>query len=415
MSLRKRSAIPVCVVLAAAAFAVPATAQSLHGVDQEARAARRDEARTIVVQQIQETLVRDVDAKVVVRDAHRIVREMSDAQIDAVLEGENYRAVTQATAVRQALAEGETGVRSLNEAAVGDAKSDLLYVPLPPCRAIDTRFSGGGKLQPTVVRDFRIVGTTGFEAQGGKAGGCGVPAGATQAIAAAVMINIVAVEPEGGGNIRAWEFNTPMPNASSINFQRLNPLMNIANGIIVPISGVASLAADLSVMGSVNRVHFIADVSGYFTRFPIEDFQYNLKSSLLTQDFTTLIDLNDGACHELNSCTVTAEADGTVIVEAWGQFVASHTAGTLDRVAIGVETANPVACTDSDTVNASDFEVPASLGSNPDVDFTVSHGRAFAQAGGTTRTYRLSGKMLSGANTGDKIENSRLICTFIPN
>jgi hypothetical protein len=190
--------------------------------------------------------------------------------------------------------------------------------------------------------------------------------------------------------------------------------MNIANAIIVPIAGISTLDFDLNVMASFSRVHLIADVAGYFTRFPVEQFQSGLKSTVLTHDITTLTDMSDGGCKELNTCTITADANGTVIVEAWGQFVVSHTAGTLDRVAIGVETAATVSCNDSDTVNASDFEVPAALGTNVDVDFTVSHGRSFPQAAGQTKTYRLSGQMLSGANTGDAIENSRLICTFIP-
>jgi hypothetical protein len=48
------------------------------------------------------------------------------------------------------------------------------------------------------------------------------------------------------------------------------------------------------------------------------------------------------------------------------------------------------------------------------VDFTISHGRAFTINEGQTRTYRLSGQMINGANSGDEIENSRMICTFIP-
>ncbi len=363
---------------------------------------QREEARAKIAADLQERLVRPVDKKVLEREARSIERSLSDEQVDAVLRGD--------------LGDPEAlQLQNVTAEAVGDATSDLLFVPLDPCRIIDTRLSAGGKMEPNATRNFRVVGTTGFEAQGGNAGGCGVPAGATQPQAAAVMLNIVAIDAEGAGNMRAWEFNQPMPNASSINYQRLSPNpMNIANGLIVPIAGLSTLDFDLSVMASFSRVHLVADVAGYFTRFPVEQFQSGLKSTALTNDFTTLIDLSDGACKELNSCTITTDTPGTVIVEAWGQFVASHTAGTLDRVAIGVETAASVACNDSDSVNASDFEVPASLGTNVDVDFTVSHGRSFSQAAGQTRTYRLSGQMLSGANSGDKIENSRLICTFIP-
>jgi hypothetical protein len=231
-------------------------------------------------------------------------------------------------------------------------------------------------------------------------------------MAAAAMINLVAIDVDGKGNLKAWEFGQAEPLASSINFQKID--MNIANGLIIPIAGLSTLSADLNVQANFANAHLVADVTGYFTRFPVEDFQGGLKSTLQNQDFTTLINLNDGACHELNSCEVTTAVPGTVVVEAWGQFVMSHTAGTLDRVAIGVETASPVVCHDPDSVQASDYEVPASLGSNPDVDFTISHGVAFTQPGGTTRTYRLSGMVVSGANTGDKVENSRLICTFIP-
>jgi hypothetical protein len=190
--------------------------------------------------------------------------------------------------------------------------------------------------------------------------------------------------------------------------------VTIANAVVVPIAGVASLDKDLTIDAGVSATYVVADVTGYFTRFPTEQFQGGLKSTVITTQNVTLTSMADGACKELNSCTITADANGTVIVEAWGQFVANHASGTLDRVAIGVETAATVVCNDSDTVDASDFEIPAALGTNVDVDFTVSHGRSFSQSGGQTVTYRLSGQMLSGANSGDAIENSRLICTFIP-
>lgn len=408
----RRSAIWVGLVLAISAG--PVSAQVDSGA--EARAARRAEAKSLMIQDLTERSVRAAEPAVVERDAARIVDRMSDEQVEALLDGEEVAASPRSP--RRAVASVTEGIaeKPVTEAAVGDADSDLLFVPLDPCRIIDTRSSVAGKMQPNVVRDFKVVGTTGFEAQGGKPGGCGVPMGAAEPAAAAVMLNIVAVDAEGGGNMRAWEFNQPMPNASSINYQLLSPnRMNIANGLIVPIAGVSTLAADLHVMAAQNRVHLVADVSGYFTRFPIENFQGGLKSELITRDFTTLTDMSDGACKELNFCTVTTAVPGKVVVEAWGQFVVGHTAGTLDRVVIGVETATPVSCGyDVDSADASDFEVSAALGSNPDVDFTVSHGRAFNQPGNTTRTYYLSGRMVNGAGTGDKIENSRLICTFIP-
>lgn len=416
MDLRKRSATTVCAVLAAAVFAVPAMAQSParspESIDQAARAAVRQDALARVAEALKEKAVRDVEEQRVLADAKRIVAALRADQIEALADGDELDEVM-ALQPETAMAEtGETGgPRSVVANAVGDAESDLLFVPVSPCRVIDTRIAGG-KIAAGATRAFRVAGTTGFSAQGGQASGCGVPIGASTPVAAAVMLNIVAVDVDGKGNLAAWEFGQPEPIATSINFQKID--MNIANGLIVPIAGISSQTHDLNVKANFNNAHLVVDVTGYFTRFPVENFQSGLKSQLVTQDFTTLINLNDGACHELNSCTITADAPGTVVVEAWGQFVVDHTAGTLDRVAIGIETANPVVCTDPDSVDASDFDVPASLGTNPDVDFTISHGRSFSQPGGTTRTYRLSGRMLNGTSTGDKIENSRLICTFIP-
>lgn len=384
------------------ALALTAAAQAA-GPDEE-RAQRRAEARSAVAASLQERSVRPVAADVIEREARSIVRSLSDEQVETLLSGKEIEAAA-------ATSSGEE-LQNVTSQALGDAESDLLFVPVEPCRIIDTRLAGG-MMAAGAVRHFEVAGTANFEAQGGKAGGCGIPLGASTPLAAAVVINVIAVGPQGPGHLRAWEFNQPPPNASIINYSNVSGL-NIANGVVVPIAGISSLDKDLSIDANVSPTFVVADVTGYFTRFPAEQFQGGLKSTVITTQNITLTSLSDGACKELNTCTVTADAAGTVIVEAWGQFVASHTAGTLDRVAIGVETVDPVVCNGDDTVDASDFEVSAALGSNPDVDFTVSHGRAFSQAAGQTRTYRLSGQMISGANAGDAIENSRMICTFIP-
>src|SRR5436305_148326 len=190
----------------------------------------------------------------------------------------------------------------------GDPQADLLYVPLAPCRVIDTRL-GGGKMAAGETRSFHIAGTSGFDTQGGNSGGCGVPIGASTPLAAAVMINLVAVDVDGKGNLAAWAFGQSQPLASSINYQKLD--MNIANGLIVPISGVATSTFDMNVKASFANAHLVADVTGYFTRFPVEQFQGGLKSTVTSTDYTTLTDMSAGACTELTNCAVTATSDGT--------------------------------------------------------------------------------------------------------
>jgi hypothetical protein len=396
-------------MVAASALAVARPAIAAPGEE------AREEARQQIVRQIEEKSVRPVEKSVVEKDAKRILAGLNAEQVEALAGGERLdEVVTPAPPeVELATTGNGDGLQVVNARAVGDAGSDLLFVPVTPCRVIDTRLAGG-KMNVNEVRHFRLAGTAGFEAQGGKAGGCGIPLGATSPLAAAVAINIFAVTPEGSGNLRAWPFGQSVPLAAAITYDNLGPFFSISNGAVLPMTGVATVPSDISVRADFNRTHLAADVTGYFTRFPVESFQGGIKSTVQTNDHTTLINLGDGACHELNSCTVTTAHPGTVVVEAWGQFVMEHAGGTLDRVGIGVETAATVSCLDPDSVQSSDYEVPASLGSNPDVDFTISHGTAFAQPGGTTRTYRLSGKVVSGASASDKIENSRLICTFIP-
>src|SRR3954467_14115424 len=97
--------------------------------------------------------------------------------------------------------------------ALGDSTSDLVFVPLPPCRIIDTRLAGGA-LTPGVTRSFKVTGTTEFQAQGGQDGGCGVPVGTTVPQATAAVLNFVAVGPQGPGDLRAWAYGQPKPTAS---------------------------------------------------------------------------------------------------------------------------------------------------------------------------------------------------------
>ena len=72
---------------------------------------------------------------------------------------------------------------------IGDPDKDLSFTPVAPCRILDTRLAGG-PLAPGAPRSFVVAGTAGFGAQGGREGGCGIPAGA-----AAVEMNFVVVSP----------------------------------------------------------------------------------------------------------------------------------------------------------------------------------------------------------------------------
>ncbi|HEY7508628.1 MAG TPA: hypothetical protein VIG50_00160, partial [Vicinamibacteria bacterium] len=98
--------------------------------------------------------------------------------------------------------------RSASEPSVlGDSNRDLVFTPVPPCRVIDTRFAVAGKLLAGVPRDSDVAGT--LSDQGGLTD-CLIPFGPATAIA----VNLVAVAPSGAGNLRAWAFGDPVPNAA---------------------------------------------------------------------------------------------------------------------------------------------------------------------------------------------------------
>ena len=142
--------------------------------------------------------------------------------------------------------------------ALGDTAADLVYSPLTPCRLIDTRLAGGA-LAGGTTRSFLITGTAGFDTQGGHAGGCGVPDGAT-----AVMLNFVAVNPAGPGDLRAFPYGQPVPTASVVNYAAVTGL-NIANGVMVSLCDPNATACPfhLTVQADVSATQIVADVLGF--------------------------------------------------------------------------------------------------------------------------------------------------------
>lgn len=150
---------------------------------------------------------------------------------------------------------------------LGDTFADLVYTPLSPCRIVDTR-SGGGFMSGGATRSFFVKGANGFQTQGGTAGGCGVPTTAT-----AVLLNFVAVSPDGIGNLKGSAYPDPIPATGSIvNYQALTPALNVANAVAFPVcdASVNTCTFDISLFANGGGTHVVIDVLGYFKRFPKE-------------------------------------------------------------------------------------------------------------------------------------------------
>jgi len=123
-----------------------------------------------------------------------------------------------------------------------------MFMPLTPCRAVDTRNPVGPRGGPalgTAARSFPLVGA------------CGIPSDAKS-----VALNVTAVAPTHDGDLRLYAADTPSPIATAHSFRAGTTR---ANNAIAAVSadGSAALAvqADMPVGGTVD---VIVDVVGFF-------------------------------------------------------------------------------------------------------------------------------------------------------
>ncbi|MET0313012.1 MAG: hypothetical protein ABW275_01310 [Hansschlegelia sp.] len=125
---------------------------------------------------------------------------------------------------------------------------ELVYTPVTPCRAFDTRATAA--INANQTRSFHVSGSADFPPQGGPAHGCGVPSYAT-----AVSISLISVNQAAAGYLTAFAYNTPRPAAVSMYYQ---PNVTLANAIISPIRG-----GNLSIYSS-KTTHVTGDVTGFY-------------------------------------------------------------------------------------------------------------------------------------------------------
>ncbi len=139
--------------------------------------------------------------------------------------------------------------------ALGEIANDLVFVPVTPCRIIDTRVAGG-LIPANGERNFDVSETASFAAQGGDAGDCGVSAAGPFAAAA---INFTVVTPTAAGYITAYPFAGTKPLASTVNYVAGDVRGNLA---IVKLNQDDD-TQDLSVY-TYAGTHLVADLVGYY-------------------------------------------------------------------------------------------------------------------------------------------------------
>jgi len=142
-----------------------------------------------------------------------------------------------------------------NTDAIGDADRDLVYVPVTPCRLLDTRLAGG-TIPAGGTRGFNIASATDYTAQGGSNTDCNV--GNIGAIGSAV-INFTVVNPSIAGYITAFEFGGTAPLAATVNYVAGDIRGNLS---IVPLDS-DSTGDDISIF-TFAQTHVVGDIVGYF-------------------------------------------------------------------------------------------------------------------------------------------------------
>jgi hypothetical protein len=151
---------------------------------------------------------------------------------------------------------GMSAPRSASGAkALGDPDRDLVYVPVTPCRILDTRVVGG-PIPANSFRDFDLTDVIRFAPQGGDTSNCNV---GDKGSFAAAAINFTVVSPNIAGYITAFPYLASQPTAATINYVA----GDIRNGLAITRLDQSAATYEFSVY-SFAQTHLVADVVGYF-------------------------------------------------------------------------------------------------------------------------------------------------------
>lgn len=186
--------------------------------------------------------------------AAELAQTLANASLDTLARAARARSFS---AMNDALLAGDSAPTLSGEVAqkLGDAAIDLVYVPVTPCRIIDTRLAGGA-IAANTTRNFDVSVVGSYAFQGGDATDCNV--GGVGSFAAAV-VNFTVVTPAAAGYITAFPYLGTQPVASNLNYVAGDVKGNLA---IVKLDQGAS-ADELSVY-SLAQTHLVADIIGYF-------------------------------------------------------------------------------------------------------------------------------------------------------
>src|SRR4051812_3034121 len=126
------------------------------------------------------------------------------------------------------------------------------FVPITPCRILDTRAATAGPLVANTTRVVQVSGGTGFTAQGGAAAGCGIPAEAS-----AMAASLTSTNAAGNRSLREWAPAPTPPTATTLNWTAVGGA-GTTTGATLPIN------SKIDVKGFGHSTDLVIDVTGYY-------------------------------------------------------------------------------------------------------------------------------------------------------
>ncbi len=164
---------------------------------------------------------------------------------------------------RYARAAGATGLAAKDVAAIGtkalgSTTGDLVFTAVTPCRIVDTRVAGG-PISANSSRAFlglAVNSGANFSSQGGSATNCNV----ASVGASAIVINVTAVTPSGGGFATIHKSGESRPLAASINYTA-GAIVN--NTVVVGVPNPLQITD--FIIYTFAQADYVVDIVGYFS------------------------------------------------------------------------------------------------------------------------------------------------------
>lgn len=158
----------------------------------------------------------------------------------------------------------------------------LVFHPVEPCAIYDTRLSQGGRGTPLAAQETVTFDTVlnDYSAQGGVTGSCGIPDEDGGGLfdsdrgTMAVMINVVALNAAGDGNLKVWNDDDAEPNGGALVFREgINTNAVLPMGISADFTPFLGSATEGGFINIKNNASTTTDVRvvvvGYYDRVEI--------------------------------------------------------------------------------------------------------------------------------------------------